>query len=106
MKNANDQKLKELLKSRPSIPARNDLMEQIVKAAGSVTQKKDEPLIEWLQGLFGEFIVLKPSYTLGLFLALGLCVGFISTSKNMDERGDHVHANQIQDFLYVKRSFL
>jgi hypothetical protein len=101
-----DQELDKLLKSRPFISPQEDLRNRIAKTARSVTQKTDESIGKWLQDLFVEFIVLKPIYAWGLVLVLGLCVGFVSTGQSMHERGIGIHANQIQDFLYVKRSFL
>ena len=106
MMNTENQELDKFLKSRPFISPQENFENKIVKAARSVTQKKDESIGKWLQDLFVEFIVLKPIYAWGLVLLLGLCVGFVSTSQNMYERGIGIHANQIQDFFYVTRSFL
>jgi len=99
------QELETRFKSRHFIPANEDLANRIISAAALLPQQTNESILVWLGEIFEGFTVLKPAYTLGLVLVLGLSFGFAGTLAGTDSLEDSTKTYHVQDFLYVKRSF-
>ena len=68
-----DRELERLMRSCEVPPARGDLAERIINAAGQVPQKQS--VFRWIFGVFWSPV---PAFCLALFLAIGFLAGVMN----------------------------
>lgn len=76
MSDPRDEKLEHLLRSRRVEPARTDLAQRIILAAGQRRQRGNIPFWYWVRDLFVELHLPQPGYVLAGALLLGMVIGF------------------------------
>ena len=104
MSDMRDEKLEEMLRSRPLEPAGPDLAERIILKARTVPQNQALPLGQSVRRLFAEFHLPRPAYVLAATLLLGLLLGFNNPLDHPST--DTAAAPSAQSFLYADEDTL
>jgi peptidoglycan/LPS O-acetylase OafA/YrhL len=106
MNNSTEQDINALLHSRTPVPANNDLPERIIAAARLHKQRSSPTYMQWLYGIFSEFIRIEPAYIVCLLLVSGLYLGFGADWLGLEYQSGDVQEAQFQDYFYLTRSYL
>jgi hypothetical protein len=95
-----------LLHHRPQVPPDEDLEERIIVAARFHKQRSSPAYLQWLYGIFFEFIRMEPAFVVGLLLVSGLCLGFVANWPGLEHQTGDVPVDRTQDYFYSTRSYL
>lgn len=99
-----EQKLEAMLQARRFEPASPDLAERIIRQARQVPQNQTVSLTQWVERLFAEFRLPRPTYVLVSTLIFGFVVGF--TIPQYTTTADDTDSISIQSFLYADEDVL
>jgi hypothetical protein len=99
-----DDKIEEMLRSRPLEPAGPDLAERIILKARTMPQGQALPLGQALRRLFAEFHLPRPAYVLAGTLLLGFLLGFNNPLDNAPAKD--AGSAGAQSFLYADEDTL
>ncbi len=94
-------KLETKLNKRRFEPASAYFIERIILAAAQRKQQNiPKNIFIWLQELFADFMMPKPSYAVVLLLVLGISIGAgvgISENNSIDDTQEFIQANLFDD---------
>jgi hypothetical protein len=105
MSRESERKLDLLLRTRPFVPANEDLAQRIVVSAKSKKQHGHSTILHWMHGIFGDFFRYQPGYVLTLLLVIGVCLGFVTSGMKQEPLTGDLATATVQDFFYSVRNY-